>query len=129
MKCSNCGGIDLRELTDWYKANCHIQYLISRSLFCYDCQTDDTKKILDNPIKNCDDCEGTDFCPASQKAADAIKMNHGKHKKTSPQKPNWEYGHKPEFGKDGKLTGRTESFRRDQNTGKTESEFHSHFKA
>jgi len=49
--------------------------------------------------------------------------------KKNKKEPKWEYGHDRELGKDGKPTGRTISFKRDQRTGKTESIYHKHFKA
>lgn len=45
------------------------------------------------------------------------------------QKPSWEYGHEPELGRDGKGTGRTISYRRDQKTGKREETIHTWFKS
>jgi len=45
------------------------------------------------------------------------------------KKPQWEYGHRREIGKDGKLTGRTISYRCDQKTGKVEEEIHTQFQS
>jgi len=127
MKCPACGSSDLRETTEYNKAHCHIQYLINGSFFCFDCQCEEIKILLNNPRKSCDECTGTSMCPNSKAARNAVKSRGKKNKNPSDRK--WEYGHRAEFGSDGKQTGRTESFRTDQNTGETESEFHTHFES
>jgi len=121
MKCPVCRSSDLREATEYNKALCHIQYLIDGSLFCFDCQCEEVKTLLNNPIKNCDECSGTTMCPNSKAARNAVRKNK------KPSERRWEYGHRYERGSDGKKTGRTESFRTDQNTGETQSEFHTRF--
>lgn len=124
MKCPKCGSTDFRKKTEYYKAKCDFQYLIDDGLFCYDCQSDVIKQVLDHPVASCDDCEGTPTCPASPAAAEAVGQNY----KTKKEKPDWEYGHEEEYGRDGKPTGRTVSFRRDQKTGKREETIHTRFK-
>jgi len=64
-KCPKCGNTDLREATEFNKARCHFQFLIDHRLFCYHCQMNNIKQILDNPSKSCDDCEFmSPVCPA-----------------------------------------------------------------
>ena len=75
IKCPDCGGTDLREQTEWNRANCHMQFLIDRDLFCYDCESEAIKHRLDNPIISCDDCEGTPICPMSEAAENARRQN------------------------------------------------------
>ena len=65
MDCPKCGNPDLLEMTEFNRARCHIQYLIDYSTFCYDCQPDCVKEILDNPNKTCEDCKFiSPVCPA-----------------------------------------------------------------
>ena len=64
-KCPKCGNTDLREATEFNKARCHFQFLIDHRLFCYHCQMNNIKQILDNPSNSCDDCEFmSPVCPA-----------------------------------------------------------------
>jgi len=74
--CTKCGSNDLKEMTEFHKAFCYVQFGIDTNLFCYNCQSESVRKRLDNPIKSCDECEGTSTCPNSQAAFDAVKKNY-----------------------------------------------------
>ena len=79
--CPECGGSDWRTKTEFHKAGCHIQFLIDRTLFCYDCAAGIIKYILDHPITSCDGCKGTPDCPSSSAAGEAIRQNYSIHQK------------------------------------------------
>ena len=64
-KCPECGGKNIKSMSTWSEAHCHIQSLIYYSCFCYDCQSDEVKHRIDNPITDCNDCVGTPNCPAT----------------------------------------------------------------
>ncbi len=90
VKCPDCGNPDLREKTEFYRACCHVQYLIDDSLFCYDCQLEAVKNLLDNPRKSCDDCSGTPTCPNSDAPWRAMQKNYyTRTSKQDDQREDW----------------------------------------
>ena len=77
MKCPDCKGKNFRKFTEFHKAACPVQFLIEDRPFCYDCQSDAVKNVLDNPRKSCDGCAGTLTCANSEAAESARAKNNG----------------------------------------------------
>lgn len=84
-RCLTCGGHNFDLKTNLFKAFCHIQYLVDDSLFCVDCQSDEIRERLKNPIKSCDECDGTDSCPNSRAAFNAIRKNCSQSQRQGPE--------------------------------------------
>ena len=83
VKCRKCGGYVRMDYTwtDFFRALCPIQHLISDNKICFNCLEKQTAitvyYVLKNPIKGCEECEGTESCASSRTAFDAVRKNFG----------------------------------------------------
>jgi len=79
-KCDKCGHPFQQYVwTDYFRACCPVQFLRIDELICFNCLEVSTAILvyyrLKNPIKDCDSCEGSDYCPGSKNAEDSRKKN------------------------------------------------------